>query len=75
MSWVVAGELARNPIEQAHRVREMNREHGGVICSECGWHLGGRFLDTEKQIRDHEEYVQGLIVRARLGAVETGDKQ
>ena len=43
-----------------HRGREMDREHGGVICSDCGWSLAGPFLDTETQIRHHQEYVDGL---------------
>lgn len=36
-------------------VAEKDYEHGGVICGECGWSLGGRFLDAEQQRRQHAE--------------------
>lgn len=39
-----------------HEDTEIDREHGGIICSECGWHFVSKFLrgQAESQAIAHD---------------------
>lgn len=39
----------------SHRGVEPDTEMGGVVCSECGWHLGGTGTGSDVQGRQHAE--------------------
>lgn len=58
-----AGVIAKHEeeVRAGHRGVEPDTEMGGVICSECGWHLAGKethvgLRSLEQNQREHDEH-------------------